>query len=206
MRKSVWIAAVLIAAGVAAATQAPAVLGRIELDQAKRAMAKGDIARAAELSARAARHAPSPEATDFARLYQAYNLLMQHKDAEALPILESVHGRFRDDALYSGILVNTRANVAFDRRDFDAFLHNTLEMEKRRPADRAAVTFVASAYSCKWAVTGDDQWKQKAEAQLAKAEQLPPDKSAERMVRRIRHRFQTKTILTDAEYDQIFND
>lgn len=210
MKRPLWIGigiVVLMTVVVALSVRSPATLARSEFEQAKRAFESRDIDRAAELSASAARRVPeNAEYANLSRYYSGVRFVAQRKYADAIRVLESVRGPLRNERIFRFMLLGSKANEAFDHRDFDAYLQHALELYELDPQDRQATTGLASAYSCKWVITGDDQWKTKAEALLTRAEALPPSKGAERMVRRIRHRFETKTILTDDEYDRMFAD
>ena len=81
-------------------------------------------------------------------------------------------------------------------------------MEKT-PDDPAAAGAVASALACKYAVTGDPEFRKQAEQMLDKAQTLaqqsPQSKASfDEYAERIRYRLQTREIIDKEEYDRRF--
>jgi len=102
-----------------------------------------------------------------------------------------------------------QSGVAFEMRDYDRFLALEEERLKKDPDSPMNLGGMASALACKYAVTGDDQYKTRAEEMLQRAQiasQSDP-KEQERFVEyyeRIRYRLDSREILTRKEYDQRF--
>lgn len=102
-----------------------------------------------------------------------------------------------------------QSGVAFESRDYDRFLSLEEERLKKDPNSTMTLGGVASALACKYAVTGDDQYKTRAEEMLQRA-QIASQRDAKEQERfveyyeRIRYRLDSREILTKKEYDQRF--
>jgi len=98
--------------------------------------------------------------------------------------------------------------VAFVNKDYDQFLAIAQKIWQERPtADTAAN--LSSALACKYVVTGDESYKQKAEEMLAKAREMEQsDAEAQKRLpeyyERIRYRIDKKEIIDKPEYDRRF--
>jgi hypothetical protein len=105
--------------------------------------------------------------------------------------------------------LNLESGVAFNHKDYDAFLRVSKELMNRFPGDPMAVGGVASALACKYAVTGDPSYHQQAEEMLEKARALAQG-SAEQKTRfeeyaeRIHYRLESRVIIDKPEYDRRF--
>ncbi len=98
---------------------------------------------------------------------------------------------------------------AFVRKDYDKFLAITTKLVEANPESPAYSAEMASALACKYAVTGDLAWRQKAEAMVEKARQLSqasPEamKGHEEYAERIRYRLESREIIDKPEYDRRF--
>src|SRR6266849_991802 len=98
---------------------------------------------------------------------------------------------------------------AFARKDYDKFLAITEKLEAEYPESPLYPAEVASALACKYAVTGDLAWRQKAQGMLEKSRQLSqgsPEatKSYEEYAERIRYRLDSREIIDKPEYDRRF--
>jgi tetratricopeptide (TPR) repeat protein len=98
---------------------------------------------------------------------------------------------------------------AFVHKDYDKFLAITAKLVEANPASPAYSAEMASALACKYAVTGDMSWRQKAEEALEKSRQLSqasPEatKGCEEYAERIRYRLDSREIIDKPEYDRRF--
>jgi tetratricopeptide (TPR) repeat protein len=101
------------------------------------------------------------------------------------------------------------AGVAFEGKDYDRFLALSQQVWKAHPDSAGAAAEVASALACKYAVTGEESWKQQTEAMLEKARLLSQKseediKAYEEYSERTRYRLASKIIIDKAEYDKRF--
>jgi len=97
--------------------------------------------------------------------------------------------------------------AAFERKDYDTFLSIAQRQWKLFPGPETAGV-VASALACKFAVTGDEQYKKQSEERLLEAErgsQQPEQKKRfEEYAERIRYRLASRVIIDKPEYDKKF--
>jgi hypothetical protein len=97
--------------------------------------------------------------------------------------------------------------AAFERKDYDTFLSIARQQWKIFPGPETAGV-VASALACKYAVTGDEQYKKQSEEMLLEAErgsqQAEQKKRFEEYAERIRYRLARRVIIDKPEYDKKF--
>jgi len=98
--------------------------------------------------------------------------------------------------------------VAFAKKDYDTFLSLANKNWDQLQSASTAMS-VASALDCKYAITGDPQYRQHSEDMMARARQMAAgDKEimAELTEFEDRHnyRLRTRQIITKSEYDQKF--
>jgi tetratricopeptide (TPR) repeat protein len=99
--------------------------------------------------------------------------------------------------------------TAFYRRDYDHLLAISENLWKAQPTSSGVAASLASALACKYAVTGDQSFKTRAEGMLEKSRQLSQgDKEAEQSYQefaaRIQYRLDTREIIGKQEYDRRF--
>jgi hypothetical protein len=100
------------------------------------------------------------------------------------------------------------AGADFEAKDYDGFLALSQKQWKQFPGSQTAGA-VASALACKYAVTGDAQYRQQAETMLEQARQLGANdpeqrKSYEEYAERIQYRLKTREIISPTEYNRRF--
>ena len=98
--------------------------------------------------------------------------------------------------------------AAFERKDYDRFLALAQEVFANKPDATNAAT-IASAWACKYAVSGNAQFKDEAEDSLLQAQRMAQSdaeevKALEEYLPRIRHRIESREIITKQEYDKRF--
>jgi len=98
--------------------------------------------------------------------------------------------------------------AAFERQDYDTFVSIAQKQWKEYPGPGTAAA-VSSALACKYATTGDPNYKAQSEAMLQESQrrsQQDPEskKDFEEYAQRIRYRLDSRNIITKAEYDQKF--
>jgi len=175
-----------------------------EINQLKRALNQHDIEKAADLSDAAARHIPeAPELGAAANLYRGLVLLRDDKSAEALNCFNKAGQNPAAKGL--GLVRFTlmaEAGVAFDGKNYDEFLRKQQAISALAPNDSVAVAGLASAYACKYAVTGSDEFRKTALKQLDQAHKLagPSNQNLQEFNARIHHRLETREIITRQEY------
>ncbi len=96
----------------------------------------------------------------------------------------------------------------FERKDYDGLLVIARKQWDQFPGS-ATASRLASALACKYAVTGDAQFSQQAEAMLDKAHQLAAndaeqEKQYQEYSERIRYRLRSREIISPSEYNRRF--
>jgi tetratricopeptide (TPR) repeat protein len=179
-----------------------------EMRQVERALTKGDIDKAAQLSDSAARHVP--EATDLAAaasMYRGLSLLKDDKNADALKCFQAAafHPAAQGPML-SQFTLMAEAGIAFDAKDYDEFLKKEQALVKLLPTESHAVAGVASAYACKYAITGNEKYRKESLKRLDQARKLagPNNPEMQEYAQRIEHRLDTRQILKREEYQKRF--
>jgi len=94
--------------------------------------------------------------------------------------------------------------AAFDRKDYDGFLAKSQELLKTTPNDASAYAAVASAFACKYAVSGNEEFRTASLENLAKAKAMNGSPSLPEYVARIEYRLATREILSRSEYERRF--
>lgn len=172
-----------------------------------RAAGEGDVEQAYSLITSAAKRVP--ESTDLQKLrefYRAALLIQEEKYDEALPILKKLKSFFGDDWFYRFLRLTAEASLAFDEKDYDKFLTKQKALLKLAPNAPIFVAGVASAYACKYVVSGDEKFKKLSLSYLESAGEKA-DKGDERLKEyedRIRHRLKTREVITREEYNRRF--
>jgi tetratricopeptide (TPR) repeat protein len=100
-----------------------------------------------------------------------------------------------------------RVGQAFDRKDYDAFLQLAETDWKAQPTSDSA-SALSGALACKYAITGQEEYRRSSEEMLARARTLavtPDEKEVvEEYSDRLRHRLSTREIIDKEEYDRRF--
>jgi hypothetical protein len=130
------------------------------------------------------------------------------KDDDALRLIENTKGHAlrQLSELVHRSEEDARIGIAFHQKDYDEFLRLAQQVAKELPQSSEAAGQVASAYACKYAVTGDPTFRQAALDKLDEARKLsgPADKSFAEYENRIQHRLATRTVITHAQFVQQF--
>jgi tetratricopeptide (TPR) repeat protein len=181
----------------------------VELLRGNRALAKGNVDEATDLLDSAAKRVPDiPELAVTPNVLRAMQLINQEKDEEALALLESAKLRAPPQLATTIREGEIQANIgiAFRRKDYDAFLSLAQEMEKLEPNSLTAVCDVASAYACKYAVSGNAAFRDQSLQYLNMAKGLagPREKDFAEYENRIQHRLATRKVITGKEFKEQF--
>jgi tetratricopeptide (TPR) repeat protein len=141
-------------------------------------------------------------------LKAAKPLMEQDKPAEALQFLARARSSFPESRMISVNYLQAKGSEAFDRKDYDTFLSASEEYVRLYPENWVAVGMVGSALAAKYAVTGEESFRKRAEEKVTAAGALcRTDQEKEWFVEyreRMEHRIKSKEILTKAEYDKRF--
>jgi hypothetical protein len=172
-----------------------------EIKQAGRLVKAGNVDGAAAALDDAAKHVPGNGDLELvATTYHAISLLNHDRSTEAEKLLQPLRTRANGNELYEMALLQAHIGAAFDRHDYDSFLEHSLTLLKKSPDEAQAIASVASAYACKFAVTGNDDFKRAALGYLDQARAAKHHENLQEYVDRIMYRLDTRQIITAAEY------
>jgi hypothetical protein len=183
-------------------------LGYVDIVRAGHAMDRGQTEQALKYYATASDRLPEiPELA----VYKAQQLASEEKFDEAETILQKAQPhaapQLRDG--FRTVELDIQLASAFAHRDYDKFLAVANQLYNVRPKDPMNVASLASAYACKYATTGNKEFKDQAEIFLALAKEQsssnPHEKDAfEDLENRIQHRLATREILSPEQFKERF--
>jgi tetratricopeptide (TPR) repeat protein len=176
-----------------------------ELKQGARMAQAGNADGAADRFEAAARHVKGEREIQLAAVtFRGISLLNHDRSAEAEKVLQKERPEGKNE-LYENALLMAHIGAAFDRHDYDAFLAHSQQSLEKSPKSARALATVASAYACKYAVSGT------AELRTASLDYLDRARAAEEKdldfpeyEARIRHRLDSREIINAAEYHRRF--
>jgi len=173
---------------------------------AERDFQAGNLAAAAEQAKRARSLVPGfPQYQFEADLFEGCHLMSLSKNAESLEKFKEAERIAGTAPLLTQLIGHARAGAAFDRKDFDQFVTLSKEVHAAEPNDRTLGYQVASAYACKYAEAGDEEFRELAKQQLAVMGD-PRDEEEKTYLQRIHHRLATRTIMTAEGFKTRFPD
>jgi hypothetical protein len=104
----------------------------------------------------------------------------------------------------SDLFDSAQVAQAFENKDYDQFLALAQEQFNRTPDNASGAGMVASAFACKYAVTGDGSFKQQSLDYIAKAHKLKGGQALQEYEERVMYRLNTRQIISRSQYDQKF--
>lgn len=203
----------LLLLGVATVRMAGYARAAMDLHRSIRlAFVQGDLAGAQQAAAAARKRVPESKYTRshdnyFTGLKAIYEEDMQQAvscfNAIDIPLEERVYQR-------DFLLRSAQISLAFDRRQYDRALALSQENLKTDPGNPDLLTALASVSAACYAQSGDAKRKQETLDALTRAAELmkkAPAAEQARMdyeIKRIRHRLETRQVLSRKEYEQKF--
>lgn len=140
--------------------------------------------------------------------FDGIQMLMEEESAEALKLFNFCKANSPSTPALDDVIATAEIGVAFDNKDYDKFLSLAIQKQDKHPDDTSAVAGVASAYACKYAVTGDEQFKQQSLDFLKKSQTMSEKQGAlkrfEEYEDRILYRLETREIISRKEFNQKF--
>jgi hypothetical protein len=181
----------------------------IDLRNVKTAVRIGDLEKGSKLLHSAAAKVPEVKwLAAMATFYDGVQLLKEDKSAEAMKLFNSCKADLPSKYSLDELIQSAEAGIAYDNKDYDKFLELSIQRQDKMPDDPFAVAQVASAYACKYAVTGDEQFKQQSLDLLKKAKTLSEQKGNLKDFAeyedRILYRIETREIISRKEFFQKF--
>jgi hypothetical protein len=177
-----------------------------EMKKANRDVAAGRLeAAVSEMAGAASRVPESKDLHDASSLISGMYLLSSDKSAQALPYLREYQTAHPNDQI-TDLIVQAEIGVAFDQHDYDGFLAKSQELARRHAGEPGGTAMVASAYACKYAVTGDPAFKELSLRFLtqSKTEAAGNAPQLGDYEERIRYRLATREILNRNEHKKRF--
>lgn len=128
--------------------------------------------------------------------------------AEAASLLHEAASLYPEARGLSAAAEVADEGAAFEAKNYDTFLAITERQWQQYPGSGTAAA-LASALACKYAVTGDAKYRQQSEEMLETSHQkvgADPEEQKwfQEYSERIRHRLDTRQIITRTEYDRKF--
>lgn len=151
------------------------LVGYIESLRANRAWRDGKTEVAASLMESATKYVP--ESTDIdlkASLYRGVQFLGEGHPVEAVRLFRKYQEHYPEDQGINSLLLKAEANLAFQQKDYDTMLARYQTLFERDPSNPNIAAQVCSAFACKYAVTGEERFKQEANKYLERAKALDP--------------------------------
>ncbi len=181
--------------------------GYSEFRHATKAILSGDVVQASALMSRAA--SDVPESEDFAggaRVYRAMVLLGQDKPSDALPLLRAYVARHGENDYVASLLRTAEYGDAFYRKEYDRMVVAAQAIADAKPGSMEGALCLVSAYSCRYAASGDPQSRELALRYLDQANAAAGANIAQNQddMARMRHRLDTREIISPAEYHKRF--
>jgi tetratricopeptide (TPR) repeat protein len=183
--------------------------GYMEFNKAVAFIEEGDVINASEYARMAREHVPeNDEIRGTADFLEGLKLASEDRSAEALECFErcrEVIPREYEDGL-NGIIMRTKSAIAFDCGDYDGFLKLEMIMLAKNPDDAYSHAGVASAFACKYAVSGDEEFRKRSLEYLKTGEGIagPDDENFKEYKGRIMYRLDSRKIISKKEYDEKF--
>jgi len=130
------------------------------------------------------------------------------KDVEAAKLFREAATQYPESKEMAAAVPYFDEGAAFELKNYDRFLSLAQEVFAEKPNATNAAT-IASAWACKYAVSGDVKFKDEAEQFLLKAQQMAQSdaeekKQMEDYAPRIRYRIDSRQIITTQEYNKRF--
>ena len=202
------IAAVILLVIVSLGWNLRFIRGYIDLQQSVKAMEKGDLLSASDHMFSVAKHVPEAEDIHVvASFYKGLYFMQEDKCQEALDCFLACSGKIPPDINIDRFIKIARSGAAFNSKDYDSFLTLALEYQKENPQNSMAIGGVASAYACKYVVTGDERFKQQSLSHLKHAEKVAIDKEEyKEYSQRILYRLHNSEILTADQFYEKYPD
>jgi hypothetical protein len=175
----------------------------MEWHKAQRLIQKGDVPGGMRLIDKAASRVRGSKGLGYVLdLFYSMKLISEDRASEALPILQRLDAQFPNDRDIKKPMLRAEMAVAFDDKDYDQFLKKAQDFLALEPQTWMGQSAVSSAFACKYAVTGNEEFKQQALSYLDRAEKLAPpgDISFKDMKDRVHHRLDTREIISREEF------
>lgn len=185
------------------------IQGSRELKKSMAALNSGDWTTAEQLMYAAFDHVPeSRDLEALAAYFHGHAALKNNDSKEAVRFFKKADARLPPELGTWFLLRQAQISLAFDEKNYDAFLFFSKEVAEKYPDNIFVQGSVASAYACKYAVTGEPEFRLQAVQVLDHIATLPGADNPEWTAyhHRIHHRLETREIISREEFEQRFPD
>lgn len=176
--------------------------GYVQLKASHKFLDAGEIEKAAaSLNAAATCIPERKELRAVACFYDGAVLMRQEKWDQAIARLNSCGGSLPShlQPVAEESIMNAKIGIAFDSKDYDGFIDLAIQVQNKHPDDTTYAGQIASAYACKYAQSGDEQFKKQALESLEKAGAASRKTNSpevfENYKQRILHRLYTREVI-----------
>ncbi len=176
------------------------------IKQASSAMRRGNLEKTIEYAKSASNLVPEDEFMKMEVSYfEGLSYFGQEKWKDAIEAFNKCSGLLAAGYNIEELILNANIGLSFDNKEYDSFLRYALELQNKYPQESLYYAGVASAYACKFAVTSDNQFKDKTLEYLKKSKELSSDEATYREYeQRILYRLSTREIIDKKEFDKKF--
>jgi hypothetical protein len=181
----------------------------MEIRSSNTAIQSGNLEAALKRLHSAAANVPEVKSlSSVATFYEGALMLKEDKSAEAIKLLTSCKTDLPPGLPVDEMLLRAKIGVAFNNKDYDKFLKLAIAVNDKNPNDPALIAQVASAYACKYAVTGDEQFKQQSLDFLRKSKTMAEKQgvadTSQEYEDRILYRLETRHIIDRKDFVEKF--
>jgi hypothetical protein len=152
-------------------------------------------------------HAPeSRDVEALAAFFDGMACLKKKQWTQALSKLQTADECLPENFGTQHMIYDARIGLAFDKKDYDAFLNLTSKASAQWPKDPGWKAALASAQACKYAATGNPLFREQALASLKQSQDLwgASAPSFLEYEQRIRYRLETREIIDREEFVRRF--
>ena len=140
---------------------------------------------------------------------QADRLYNEKRWDEAAKAMHEAAGLYPEFSGFTDTVLTYDGSAAFERKDYDGFLKIAEEAWKKYPNSPEYAGMVASALACKYAVTGEPDYRSRSEQMLDTARRLTQSSRGalageKEFEARTRYRLQSRQIIDIDEYNRLF--
>ncbi len=148
----------------------------------------------------------------FAKAEEAKKLGEQRKWDKAAQAMRQAATLYPEFPVLAVSAETLEGSAAFERKDYDRFLAVAEKASKENADSPQLAAMLASALACKYAVTGNEEYRKRAEAALEKARKLAASSSSAELQadltgweERTRYRLKSREIIEREEFDRRFH-
>lgn len=178
-----------------------------ELEEFWVAMEAGDHKKAALLAESATQRVPEVDDIQYLGYFSAGLVFMEEENpSEALKKFQICKHVLPPEFMVEELIESANRSIAFNDGNYDQFLALAREAYGEDPGNRTNILFLASALACKFAETGEENYKTQSREKIEEYKVTPgPDDNTD-YVMRIQHRLYAREVLQPSEFYERYPD